>query len=85
MGTAVRSNAGDTSVDPVVDLAGRIHLGREFLMIVRANRKGKIGTFSADSNMMAIGTDVMVMFPVSGIDRNPSCTIRPKLLLIWSL
>lgn len=66
MGTAVRSNAGDTSVDPVVDLAGRIHLGREFLM-------------------MEIGTDVMVMFPVSGIDRNPSCTIRPKLLLIWSL
>ena len=51
---------------PVVGLAGRIHLGREFLT-------------------MAIGTDVMVMFPVSGIDRNPSCTIRPKLLLIWSL
>lgn len=66
MGTAVRTDAGDTSVNPVVGLAGRIHLGREFLT-------------------MAFGTDVMVMFPVSGIDRNPSCTIRPNPSLMLSL
>ena len=66
LGTAVRSNAGDTSIDPVVGLAGRIHLGREFLT-------------------MAIGTDVMVMFPISGADQNPSYTIRPNLSLMWNL
>lgn len=66
LGTAVRSNAGDTSIDPVVGLAGRIHLGREFLT-------------------MAIGTDVMVMFPISGADQNPSYTIRPNLSLMWIL
>ena len=66
LGTAVRSNAGDTFVDPVVGLAGRIHLGREFLT-------------------MAIGTDVMVMFPISGADQNPSYTIRPNLSLMWNL
>ena len=66
LGTAVRSNAGDTSIDPVVGLTGRIHLGREFLT-------------------MAIGTDVMVMFPISGADQNPSYTIRPNLSLMWNL
>ena len=66
LGTAVRSNAGDTFVDPVVGLAGRIHLGREFLT-------------------MAIGTDVMVMFPISGAGQNPSYTIRPNLSLMWNL
>ena len=66
LGTAVRSNAGNTSIDPVVGLAGRIHLGREFLT-------------------MAIGTDVMLMFPVSGADQNPSYTIRPNLSLMWNL
>ena len=66
LGTAVRSNAGNTSIDPVVGLAGRIHLGREFLT-------------------MAIGTDVMVMFPISGADQNPSYTIRPNLSLMWNL
>ena len=66
LGTAVRSNAGDTSIDPVVGLAGRIHLGREFLT-------------------MAIGTDVMVLFPISGADQNPSYTIRPNLSLMWNL
>ena len=66
LGTSVRSNAGGTSVDPVVGLAGRIHLGREFLT-------------------MAIGTDVMVMFPISGADSVPSYTIRPNLSLMWIL
>ena len=31
LGTAVRNDAGNTSVYPVVGFAGRIHLGREFL------------------------------------------------------
>lgn len=34
---------------------------------------------------MAIGTDVTVMFPVSGTYQCLSCTIRPNLSLMWSL
>ena len=66
LGTAVRNDAGNTSVHPVVGLAGRIHLGRDFLT-------------------MAFGTDVTVMFPVSGADKVPSYTIRPNLSLMWNL
>ena len=66
LGRGVRSNAGGTSVDPVVGLAGKIHLGRNFLT-------------------MAIGTDVILMFPISGADSVPSYTIRPNLSLMWNL
>ena len=66
LGTAVRNDAGNTSVHPVVGLAGRIHLGRDFLT-------------------MAFGTDVTVMFPVSGTDSVPSYTIRPNVSMMWNL
>ena len=41
--------------------------------------------FGRDFLTMAFGVDGMVMFPLSGADRTPVCSIRPNMALTWIL